>query len=135
MPPATHTLAIDPQLIRLVLVCPSRSRQENNAAPLHQPLRRLAEVGNAFAVGSRYFEAAIEHVGSDGESMPLAKIRRQTAPSRACFESLQAKFAFYRCYAASAEVESITERTRATLFAGNPPFCACARTVASSGAM
>ena len=31
--------------------------------------------------------------------------------------------------AASAVVGSITERTRATLFAGKPPFCACARTV------
>ena len=36
--------------------------------------------------------------------------------------------------ATSAVVGSITERTRAILFAGNPPFCACARTADSSGA-
>jgi hypothetical protein len=36
--------------------------------------------------------------------------------------------------ATSAVVGSITERTRAMLFAGNPPFCACARTADSSGA-
>ena len=34
----------------------------------------------------------------------------------------------------SAVVGSITERTRAIEFAGNPPFWACARTVSSSGA-
>ena len=34
----------------------------------------------------------------------------------------------------SAVVGSITERTRAMLFAGNPPFWACVRTVSSSGA-
>ena len=36
--------------------------------------------------------------------------------------------------AASAVVGSITERTRAMLLAGKPPFCACVRTDASSGA-
>lgn len=35
----------------------------------------------------------------------------------------------------SAVVGSITARTSDTLFAGNPPFFACSRTIASFGAM
>jgi len=48
----------------------------------------IREVGNPFAVGSRCFEAAVEHVGSDGGDLPLTQIRRQSTPSRTGFESL-----------------------------------------------
>ena len=49
----------------------------------------IGEVGNPFAIGSRCFKAAIEHIGSDGGGVPLTQIRRQATPSGACFESLQ----------------------------------------------
>ena len=40
-------------------------------------------------VGSGGFEAAVEHVGSDGGDLALTHIRRQATPSRACFKGLQ----------------------------------------------
>ena len=49
----------------------------------------IGKVGNPFAVGSGCFEGAVEHIGSDGGGLPLTQIRRQTPPSRACFEGLQ----------------------------------------------
>jgi hypothetical protein len=49
----------------------------------------VGEVGDPFAVGRRSFEAAIQHVGSDGVRLPLTQIGRQTTPSRTRFESLQ----------------------------------------------
>jgi len=54
-------------------------------------LRRpdVGEVRDPFAVGSRGFEGAVEHVGSDGGDLPLAQVRRQATPARACFKALQ----------------------------------------------
>ncbi len=53
-------------------------------------LRRphIREVSDPFAVGSRGFEAAVEHVGSDGGDLPLTRIGRQSTPARARFEDL-----------------------------------------------
>jgi len=48
----------------------------------------IGEVSDPFAVGSGRFEAAIEHVGSDGDDLPLTQIGRQSPPSRTGFESL-----------------------------------------------
>lgn len=44
--------------------------------------------GDPFAVGRGRFEAAVEHVGSDGRGLTLAQVGRQTAPARACFKGL-----------------------------------------------
>ena len=49
----------------------------------------IGEVGDPFAVGRGGFEAAVEHVRSDGARLPLTQIGRQATPSRACFEGLQ----------------------------------------------
>ena len=49
----------------------------------------IGEVGDPFAVGCRRFEAAVEHIRSDGARLPIAQIRRQTTPSWPCFEGLQ----------------------------------------------
>jgi len=53
-------------------------------------LRRphIGEVRDPFAVGSGSFEAAIEHIGSDGGDLPLTQIRRQSTPARARFKGL-----------------------------------------------
>src|SRR5450830_1785288 len=51
----------------------------------------IGEVSDPFAIGSGRFEGAVEHVGSDGGSLPLTQIRRQATPSRACSESNGAK--------------------------------------------
>ena len=49
----------------------------------------VGEVGNPLPVGSRCFEAAVEHIGSDGGRLPLTQIGRQAPPSRTRSESLQ----------------------------------------------
>src|ERR1700729_1793789 len=47
------------------------------------------EVRDPFAVWSSRLEAAVEHVRSDGGSLPLTLIGRHATPSRTCSESLQ----------------------------------------------
>ena len=49
----------------------------------------IGEVRDPFAVGCRRFEAAVEHVRSDGARLPLTQVGRQTTPARPCFEGLQ----------------------------------------------
>jgi hypothetical protein len=48
----------------------------------------IREVSDPFAVGRGRFEAAVEHVGSDGGGLPLTQIGRQPTPSRARSQSL-----------------------------------------------
>jgi hypothetical protein len=49
----------------------------------------ISEVRDPFAIGCRRFEAAVEHVRSDGACLPLTQVGRQPTPSRPCFEALQ----------------------------------------------
>jgi hypothetical protein len=48
----------------------------------------IREVSDPFAVGSGRFEAAIEHVRSDGGDLPLTQSGRQSTPSRTRFKGL-----------------------------------------------
>src|SRR4029079_2105991 len=41
----------------------------------------IGEVCDPFAVGCRRFEAAVEHVRSDGADLPIPQVGRQTTPS------------------------------------------------------
>ncbi len=54
-------------------------------------LRRpyVRKVCNPFAVGSRRFEGAVEHVRSNGARLPLTQIGRQATPSRTRPQSLK----------------------------------------------
>jgi hypothetical protein len=49
----------------------------------------IGEVCDPFAVRSRRFEAAIQHVRSNGGGLPLTQIGRQPTPARTRFEGLQ----------------------------------------------
>ena len=53
------------------------------ASDIEPPLRGpdIGEVRDPFAVGSRSFEAAVEHVCSDGGRLPLTQVGRQPTPS------------------------------------------------------
>src|SRR3954452_777034 len=48
----------------------------------------VVEVGNPFAIWCMRFEAAIEHIRSDGADLPLTQVGWQSTPSRTRFESL-----------------------------------------------
>ena len=53
---------------------------------LRCPPHVALDVSDPFAVRRRRFEAAVEHVGSDGGDLPLTQIGRQSTPSRAARE-------------------------------------------------
>jgi hypothetical protein len=59
-------------------------------------LRRpdVGEVSNPFAIGSRGFEAAVQHVGGDGARLALSQVGRQSAPSGPRFKALLAHQTF-----------------------------------------
>jgi hypothetical protein len=48
-----------------------------------------SEARNPFAMSSRRFEGAIEHVWNDGGRLTLAQMARRAMPSRTSFERLQ----------------------------------------------
>src|SRR5712672_3969234 len=65
----------------------------NDGGHIEPALRcpHIREVSDPFAVGSGRFEAAVEHIGSDGGDLPLTQIGRQSTPSRTGFESLNSR--------------------------------------------
>ena len=115
---------------------------------------RIEEANQAFAEMLRYYpdltvskfkQAMVfsaPSIGRDGAASSEPGVTgvglgsATTSRSQACARCLRGQLPDTACFqaAASAVVGSITERTRAMLLAGKPPFCACARTDASSGA-
>jgi hypothetical protein len=70
--------------------------QVDDGRHIDPALRRpnIREVSDPFAVGSRGFEGAVEHVGCDSVRLTLPRIGRKAAPSRSRPESLQAHQSF-----------------------------------------
>jgi len=71
--------------------------QIDDGSNIEPALRRphIGEVGESFAVGRRGFEDAVEHIRSDGGSLPFTQIGGQATPSRMRSESLQPHQSLY----------------------------------------